>query len=549
MAKPTRYTRQEIDRLVKNGVWQTTISSLWDRNAEQHPRQKAIADLNQTYTWAEAKTWIDRVALGLTKIGIERDETLVVQLPNSVELHLLRVACEKAGVLCVPVLSNMRESEIKYISTYTGAAALVITREFRGFNYVNMTNNIRPELPELRHVLIAGSEDDKSGIHIDSMAQKPLEKHYKPEYLEQRRYRPDEVSTVLLTSGTTGSPKLVEYPAGAGTNGGQYLADALGLTENDIVAAISPASRGPNVAVYYSAPQIAASIVMVPWLGASEALRAIEQKRVTVACLVPTQLAMMLAEIDKQAYDLSSVRIWLCAGSQLSPSLASTVEKKMGGVVISQYGAVDFGAITISRPEDSFAIRAFTVGKPRLGVTVKITDDSGQETGQGTVGEVLAKGPNSASGYYRDAKATQETWTKDGWFATGDLGKLDEAGNLTIVGRKKDVIIRGGQNIYPSELEGLLITHPSIRSAAIVAMPDSVMGEKACAYIVLKQKKTLTLEDLASFLKKKNIAPFKIPERIEIIDKLPTISDGQKVDKMELVQDLMLKLKPEETRR
>ncbi|MBI2979639.1 MAG: AMP-binding protein [Chloroflexi bacterium] len=545
MAKPTRYTSQEIDRLVKSGVWQTTISNLWDRNAEQHPRQKAIADLTVEYTWAEAKTWIDRVALGLIEMGINRDEALVVQLPNSLELHLLRVACEKAGILCVPVLSNMRESEMKYISNYTEAVALVVTREFRGFDYVNMANNIRHELPMLRQVLIAGG----GGTFIDSMVQKPLEKQYNPDYLEHLRYRPDEVSTVLLTSGTTGSPKLVEYPAGAGTNGGQYLADALGLTRNDIVAAISPASRGPNVAVYYSAPQVAASIVMVPWLGASEALWAIKQKRVTVACLVPTQLSMMLAEIDNQAYDLSSVRIWLCAGSPLSPSLASAVEKKMGGVVISQYGAVDFGAISISRPEDSFAVRAFTVGKPCLGVTIKITDDSGRETGQSTVGEVLAKGPNSASGYYRDAKATQETWTKEGWFATGDLGKLDDTGNLIIVGRKKDIIIRGGQNIYPSEMESLLITHPNIRSVAVVAMPDSVMGEKACAYIVLNGKKTLTLEDLASFLKKKKIAPFKIPERIEIVDKLPTISDGQKIDKMALVQDLILKLKPEETRR
>ncbi len=288
---------------------------------------------------------------------------------------------------------------------------------------------------------------------------------------------------------------------------------------------------------------------MVPWLGAREALRAIEQKRISVACLVPTQLAMMLPEVDKQSYDLSSVRLWVCAGSLLSPSLAAKVEEKMGGIVLSQYGAVDFGAIAIPQPEDSLAVRAFTVGKPRIGINIKLTDDSGREVGRGITGEILARGPNSSSGYYRDATATHDAWDEEGWYATGDLGKVDDDGNLVTVGRQKDVIIRGGQNIYPGEIESLLITHPEVHSAAVIAMPDPVMGERVCAYIILAGQKSLTLEDMASFLKRKNVSPFKIPERIEIVDRLPTVSQGQKIDKMALVQDIILKLKQEEASR
>ncbi|MDZ4230350.1 MAG: class I adenylate-forming enzyme family protein [Dehalococcoidales bacterium] len=546
MTKPTRYTRQQIESFVKNGVWKTTISSLWDRNAGEYPLLPAIADTTQEYTWAEALTWIDRVALGLIEMGMQRDEVLMAQLPNSVELHLLRVACEKAGILCLPVLTNMRESEIKYIAGYTDAAALVISDEFRGFNYTDMVSRIRDELPKLKHILTIEDRSRDSVVPLGSLARK---ERNNPDVLESRRYRPEDVSIVCLTSGSTGFPKFVEYPAGACASGGRYLADALGLTGSDIVAAIAPASRGPNVAVYYSAPQVAARMVMVPWLGAREALKAIEQKRVTVACLVPTQLALMLAEFERQPVDLSSLRLWVCAGSQLSPSLVPGVERRMGGTVINQYGAVDFGAITVTRPEDPFTVRAFSAGSPRLGVDVRINNDNGAEAEKGDVGEVLAKGTNAASGYYRDEDATDKAWDGEGWYATGDLGKIDGDGNLVIVGRKKEVIIRGGQNIYPAELESLLITHPEIVSSAVIAMPDPLMGEKTCAYLVLNGSKSLTLEDLTVFLKKKNIAPFKIPERVEIVDRLPTISDGQKIDKRALAQDIISKLKQEEISR
>ncbi len=209
MAKPTRYTSRQIAQFVKNGTWQTTVSRLWDSNAEQYPRKKAIEDLTRGYTWAEARAWTDRLALGLIEMGINRDEVVVLQLPNSVELHLLRVACEKAGILCIPVLSNMRESEMKYILQYTKAVALVITPEFRGFNYAEMVGNLRPELPNLRHVLIAGGEVGGSGVSIDSLAEQAVETHYPPDYLESRRYRPEDVSIVCRSSGTTGFAKVV----------------------------------------------------------------------------------------------------------------------------------------------------------------------------------------------------------------------------------------------------------------------------------------------------------------------------------------------------
>ena len=184
------------------------------------------------------------------------------------------------------------------------------------------------------------------------------------------------------------------------------------------------------------------------------------------------------------------------------------------------------------------------MGKPRAWTEIKLVDDAGQEVPKGEVGEMWGRGPACTSGYYKDPKATWQSWT-DGWFATGDLGKFDEQGNLVIVGRKKDMIIRGGWNIYPKEIENILLTHPRVQDIAIVGMPDPLMGEELCAYAVPKIAQELTLEELVSFLQQKDVPSYKLPERLEILDKLPMVAEGQKVDKKLLRQDITQKLKSE----
>ncbi len=545
MAKPSRYTEAEIDKLVAAGFWKTTISNIWDRNASRYPDREAIADPRTTLSWASAGQWIDRMALNLLEMGIGRDEIIVIQLPNCIELHLLRVASEKAGVLCVPVTAYMREKEIQYILKNTEARAVVIPWIYRKFDHLGMIEHIRSGLPRLKHILIVSDQVPDGVLSVRKLAQEPLGRRFKEmSHLEERRYKPTEVSIINLTTGTTGLPKFVEYPAGANAAWGEGQAPLLRFGTTDVVAAIAPAARGPCLPVYYDAPVAAAKIIMLPWNGPEEALKAIEQNRITVACFVPAQLAMMMEQYKHGSYDLSSVRLWYSAGAIIPPPLVKEVEEKIGGITISDYGAVDFGGIIMPGLEESREVRMFTVGIPRYGTEVKLVDDNGKKVKKGNIGEILGRGPSCASGYYKDPKATSEAWDKDGWFAMGDLGKIDERGNLAIVGRKKEMIIRGGQNIYPSEIEGLLSAHPKIQNVAVVAMPDPIMGEKACAYVVLRGKETLTFEEMTSFLKEKDIAPFKLPERLEITDSLPMVSE-QKVDKKALKQDITNKLSTE----
>jgi len=519
-----------------------TVSELWDCNARERAGRAAIEDLEVNLTWLEAKRWIDRVALGLLELGIKRDDVLVVQLPNCIELHLLRVAGEKAGIRCVPVTSNMRKRELEHILGQTDAVGAVVPWMYRGFNYVDMIHEIRPSLPNFRHIFLIGDKVAEGLFSIRKLAAEPLDEKYPPDYLEKRRYRRDEVSLICHSSGSTGLPKLVQYSPAACSATGKWFSEHLRLSADDVVAAIAPAARGPNLPVYFAAPWAGAKIVMLPWSEAREALKAIEQKKVTVACLVPTQLAMMLEEAQAGHYDLSSVRAWVSAGAYFPPPLMAEVEKKMGGTVLNYYGSMELGAVTSSALNDPDEVRLTTAGRPTFGTEVKIVDDEGQEVENGIEGEIMARGLCSSSGFYKDEKATKQVWNENGWAATGDMGLIDEGGNLVIVGRKKDVIIRGGQNIYPAEIEALLIDHPKVQDVAVVSMPDPVMGERVCAYVVSVKGEKLAFAEMISFLRQKNIASFKLPERLELMEKFPTVADGYKVDKKALRQDIAEKL-------
>jgi non-ribosomal peptide synthetase component E (peptide arylation enzyme) len=217
----------------------------------------------------------------------------------------------------------------------------------------------------------------------------------------------------------------------------------------------------------------------------------------------------------------------------------------MGGKVIQYYGAVDWGGTILSPLEASRDERWLTAGKPIPYHEVKLADDDGKEVGKEEIGELWGRGPAGVAGYYKNQEATCEVWTRDGWFKTGDLARIDDEGNVIIVGRKKDMIKRGGQNIYPVEVEDMLIAHPNVASVAIVGMPDMLMGERACAFVVPRSGQGFSFEEMVSFLKERRVAAYKWPERLELMNKLPMVGDGQKVDKKALQQDIVQRLKTE----
>ncbi len=546
MAIAARYTQEMIDEYVRKGQW-TLMSwpDVWDKNAREYPDAVAISDSVTRLTWAQAKVWIDRFALGLLELGFKKDEVLVIQLPNSVELALMRIACEKAGMLCAPVLRTLRHKEMEYILKFTGARGIVIPLEFRGFNYLQMVEDIRPALPDLKHIFIAGDNVPSGCISVTEMRNKPLEKKHPEGYLKKFTLDPRETSWISHTSGSTGFPKFVQIPTAARRSLCQGQVNVLRLTRNDVLGALSPATGGPNIIIYWAAAMVGARMVMMEHFEAEEALKLIEREKITVAGLVPTMLAGLLRHPNRAKYDMSSMRAWYCAAGTPAFQLVKELEETVGGKVIQAYGAVDFGCATNAGLDDSIEVRVLTAGKPCEGARLKLVDDDGNEVAKGEVGEVWGTGPAGVGGYYKDEKATWEAWTRDNWYRTGDLGRINPDGNLVIVGRKKEMIKRGGQNIYPIEIEKLMVTHPRVLDFAVVGMPDAEMLERACAYVVPKPGQKFAFEEMSSFLKEKGLAPFKIPERLEVLETMPTLAAGQKIDKKILKADILEKLKAE----
>ncbi len=548
MAKPTVYTQEMVDEFFREGYWEsTTWAEVWDRNAKEYPDKEALVDSRTRLTWAQAKQYTDRLALGFLELGFKRDDALVVQLPNCADISLLRIACEKAGIICMLAMRYWRQQETGYTLKKLEAVGVVILPEFAGFNYLKMIREIKPEVPTLKHVFVAGDEVLEETISLKEMARKPLEEKYPPDYLQKTRYPATEFSVIIPTTGTTGFPKFVEQPICYRIAWAKTQALMTGLTNKDITGALIPpaVAGGPNGTAVFSGPLVGAKTVFMERWDVEEALKLIERERISAPCLVPAQMAMMLRHPDVDKHDLSSIRVITVGGADVPYELALEAEDKWGCFAMGGWGSSEASPIMVALRWWPRERRLRCIGAPRTpGSKMKLVDDAGTEVPPGDIGELMIWGPGIAGGYYKDPEATWEVWTEDRWVRTGDMGQLNEYGDLVLVGRKKDMIIRGGQNIYPGEIEEMLLEHPKVQDVAVVSMPDPVMGERACAYVLPRAGEEFTFDEMVSFLKAKNIAAFKLPERLEVMEQLP-LAPGGKVDRKHLERDIARKLEAE----
>jgi len=531
--KPILYTDQKIKDYTGGGYWKKiTYAELYQQCAERYPNKEALVDSKKRLTWSDANLQSTRIALKFQEIGLEKDDVIICHLPNMVELNLVLTACNKAGIIYAGAVRTLRGDEISSIARYTEAKGYISLRNFRDFDYLDMIQKIRHNIPTLKHIFTIGGAVPEEAISLDQVIMQPLEKAYPVEKLRERQINFFEIESISFTSGTTGFPKVVEWGQAARTFAAESHSRRIKMTTDDVIGAMAPVF-GAARAGYFFPPFNGAKTVLMEHFDPKKALELIEEEKITIPAVVPTQLAMMLNHPDFSKHNLSSVRVIHSTGAPLPMELAKEVEAKFGAVIINHYGGMDAGSIAACSIDDPPEIRFFTVGKPHAGNEVKLLDKESIEVARGEIGLIHFRGPGAAGGYYKDPEMTNEKWGS-GWFNMGDLGKLDEEGNLMIVGREKDVIIRGGQNIYPAEVENVVQTHPKIVSAALVAMPDKIMGERACAFIVLVNKNDpITIEELGSFLKTKGLSSYKIPEKIIFIETMPLVSDA-KINKKEL---------------
>ena len=549
--KPIRYDPGEIEKNLTKEFWDKTIlPDYWDRNARQWPDKEALVDsLGSRLTWAEATQKIDRIALALIKaIKLKRDDKLMVQLPNCIEQVLVRLACEKAGVLSIPEMTTFRQTELADIATRTGAVGIVIPKQYRKFDHYEMAKELQADIPNLKHIIVAGEDVPGDCISLNGITDHPFEQEYDPIELWARRLDAiEEVGFLITTTGTTGLPKLIEHRIAA-----REIWTAKSHVRNwelepdDCVLAIAPlAGAAGGTPAYVTAPVGGAKVALEYQYRGEETLEFMDKERVTVIALVPTQLARLL-ELPLDKYDLSSLRIIKTAGGYLPPPLAKEAEERFGCPILGTYGTQDTGSISgvpITASKDQ---RYTTVGRLHPGIEIKVLDDSGNPVEPGEVGTLWFKGPGNSIGYYKDLEKTMtEAFDEDGFATPGDLVTVTDDGYVKIMGRKKNIIIRGGQNIYPKEIEDYLLSYEKVTNAAVVPMPDPEMGERACAFVTLKKGEQFTFEEMIDYLKSKKIAPFKLPERLEVVEAFPLVGESGKIDNKSMVQMITDKLKEE----
>jgi non-ribosomal peptide synthetase component E (peptide arylation enzyme) len=549
--KPVRYDQKEIEKNLKERYWDKTIlPDYWDRNSRQWPTKEALADsLGRRLTWAEAKQKIDRIALALIKdIKLNRDDRLMVQLPNCIEQVLLRLACEKAGVLSIPEMTTFRQTELAEIAGRTEAVAIVVPKQYRKFDHYQMAKGLQADFPSLKHVIVVGEDVPQDCISLQELMEHPYEQEYDLIELDARKLDAvEEVGFLITTTGTTGLPKLIEHRIAAREI---WTAKAhirnWQLGPNDCVFALAPlAGAAGGTPAYVTAPVAGAKIALEYQYKGEETLKFIEKERVTLIALVPTQLARLL-ELPVDKHDLSSLRIIKTAGGYLPPPLAKEAEERFGCPILGTYGTQDTGSVSGVPIVASEEQRYTTVGRLHPGIEIKVLDDLGKPVKPGEVGALWFKGPGNSIGYYRDLEKTMtEAFDENGFASPGDLVTVLDDGYLKIMGRKKNIIIRGGQNIYPKEIEDYLLTFGKVTNAAIVPMPDSTMGERACAFVTLRKGEQFTFEEMVDYLKSKKIATFKLPERLEVVEAFPVVGESGKVDRKAMVKMIADKLKEE----
>ena len=549
--KPVRYDAEELQRYLQDGYWDKTIlPDYWDRNARKWPNKEALIDsLGSRLTWAEAKQNIDRIAFALIKdIKLNRDDSLMIQLPNCVEQVLVRLACEKAGILSIPEMTTFRQTELAEIASRTEAVGIVIPHQYRKFDHYQMVKELQADLPHLKHIIVAGEDIPEGCISLQEKMEHPYEQEYDLIELEARKLDAvEEVGFLITTTGTTGLPKLIEHRIAA-----REIWTAKSHVRNwhlgpeDCILAIAPlAGAAGGTPAYVTAPVGGAKIALEYQYRGEETLEFMAKEKPTVIALVPTQLARLM-ELSFNKYDVSSLRIIKTAGGYLPPPLAKEAERRFGCPILGTYGTQDTGSISGVPIDASEEQRYTTVGRLHPGIEVKVLDDSGKPVKQGEVGTLWFKGPGNSIGYFQDLEKTMtEAFDENGFATPGDLVTLMEDGYLKIMGRKKNIIIRGGQNIYPREIEDYLLSNKKVTNAAVIPMPDLEMGERACAFVTLKEGEQFTFEEMVEYLKSKKIATFKLPERLEVLDALPLVGESGKIDNKAMVEMITEKLKEE----
>ncbi|HZK18232.1 MAG TPA: class I adenylate-forming enzyme family protein [Clostridia bacterium] len=528
-------SKEKIEEYTQKGCWGSkTLLDYFHEHANSNPGQEAIIDPINKYelvglepqrvSYAQLDKAADAVATALLEMGIGKDDVVIVQMPNCWELAMLYLAIARAGALISPLPVQWRIHEIEYIARLTEAKAYISVADFKGFAHLQMGRDIQGGLRSLKYILSLSEVREFIDGPVDSTR------------LDAVKVDANDIFTLCWTSGTEAQPKGCPLSHNNWLVQAGLQIEAAGINAGDVQLTAGPlvnmASTGTTFIEWL---MLGGRFVLHHPFDPELFIKQIAKERVNYTLLVPAVVNMIAKHPMVDQFDLSSVRN-ITVGSA-PPSLFAVQEfKRRWDINIGNIWGQNEGTVFISGAADVPELENRVDSFPQFGkrgvkwsaktanyVETKLIDpETGQEvTEPGQVGELAYRGPNVMPCYFRRPDLTEKSFDGDGFFYTGDLFIIKENNFLGFFEREKDIIIRGGFNISAQEIENILLSYPKIQDVAAVAMPDDVMGEKTCVYIVPKEGEAVAFEDVTSFMKSKGVAIYKLPERIEIIDEIP----------------------------
>jgi len=527
------------------GYWEDiTIAEMLSRTVRRHPDKTALICGEQRIDYRT----LERTALGLAcrllDAGVRPLDRVVVQLPNSPEFVYSYLALVRIGAIPVMALRAHRQTEIRHFVRSSGATAYVIPDMVGRFDYRPMARAVQVEHPTLRTVLVAGTPGPGQ-LSLTQMLDSPLEESAVAARLTGVRPDPAEVATMLLSGGTTSLSKLIPRTHNDYVLNARLCGAAAGFDTGTVFMAILPLGHNYNLAspgmlgtFFYGG-----TVVMAPSGDAGEVFGLVARERVSVIAAVVPLISNWLSSSVPGGFDLSSLKVIQNGGARLAPELRSRLRARFGCIPQEIYGTAE-GLINMTRLDDPDELLLHSSGAPVCADDeIAVVDDDGNEVVDGAPGELITRGPYTIRGYYNAPETNAAAFTSDGFYRMGDIVRK-EGRHVFTEGRKKDLINRGGEKISCEEVENLIFAHPKVKAVTLVAMPDPVFGEKACAFVIPREGEVLTFDELIAFLKLQNIASFKLPERLELVAEFP-LSPVGKILKRQLREAIAEKLAAE----
>jgi 2,3-dihydroxybenzoate-AMP ligase len=535
---------------LRQRYWKTeSIVDVLEARARTAPDRIFVSDLRGNLSYGEIDRLANRVAMHMLDLGLRRCDIVLLQLPNIREFLVVFFALQKIGVIPVMCLPHHRARELSYFAELTGASAYLFPQRFRNYDYLPLARELQGAHPRLRHLIAPGNGSEPGISYLDPWMEEDLRQRDAEHELASQRPDPFEVAFMLLSGGTTGVPKLIprthiDYLC----NASECVRALRWDTNTAFMIALPVAHNFPLGAPGMLAALVAGGrVAMSASTEAETIFETVERQQPTFLGVTPALLISLLNSPLREKYHLGSLRHIYAGGQKMLPELVEQTRKAWPFAFPGHAFGMAEGLTNLSRPDDPWCDIVETQGRPVSAADeIRIVDDSDQNLPVGAVGELITRGPYTIRGYYKSETYNRQAFTVDGFYRTGDMVRLHPRGNLVVEGRKKDVINRGGEKISAEEIENLILGHEKVHMAAVVAMPDAVMGERSCAFVTLRSGKSLTLTELTAFLAKKQIAKFKLPERLEIVESLPLSGMG-KVSKKDLREVIAEKLESEGT--